>query len=335
MKGKKYSTDVVIIGAGPIGLFGVFVCGTLQMKCHVIDILDYGGGQCAALYPEKFIYDIPGHKRIKAIEFIENLKEQNSQFNPVYHFGQKVETIKKVNGSWKVKTSIGSEIKAKAIIIAAGNGSFCPIRPNINDISSYEDKCIFYSIKDKEIFKGKKIVIVGGGNSAVDWALDLVNVAKKVTLVHRRNKFKALPENVEKLKTLDVNGQIDLMIPYQLDGVNGQNGNLVSVVFKDLEGEKIDVDADILLPFYGLSMNLGPIKEWGIKLIEDKILIEPNSGKTNIKGVFAAGDVATYENKIKLILTGFSEVTYASYSIRKELYSESTFNFKYSSSKKF
>lgn len=327
-----FDTEVAIIGAGPVGLFTIFECGMLKMKCHVIDALDAVGGQCIALYPEKPIYDIPAHPNLTGFELIENLKKQAAPFNPVYHLGQRVEVIERCEEKqkWRIKTSAHSTIYAKIIIIAAGVGAFGPNRPPLPHIEKFEDKSVFYFVKRKDDFKDKRIVIAGGGDSAVDWALSLADVAKKIMFVHRRPKFRAAPESVDKLHKLAKEGKIELVVPYQLEALEGDHGQLDTVIVQTLEGEKRRLEADCLLAFFGLSMSLGPIAHWGLNLDHHHIQVDPSTAQTNVKGIFAVGDVATYPRKLKLILTGFAEAAQAAHCAREIVYPGEVWHFEYS-----
>lgn len=329
---RSFKTDVAIIGAGPVGLFAVFECGMMKMGCHVIDALSEVGGQCTALYPEKPIYDIPAHPEILAGDLIKNLEKQCAPFSPTYHLGQNVVALHPTDDErWDILTSNDVKINAKAIIIAAGVGAFGPNRPPLENIEDYENKSVFYFVKSREQFRGKKIVISGGGDSAVDWALSLSELAEKVYVVHRRPKFRAAPESVSKLEALAKKNKIvEMVIPYQLSGLKGENGHLEKVMVKTLKGEEKSLDADALLPFFGLSMNLGPISEWGLSLDNSHIKVSPTTNETSAKGVFAIGDVATYENKQKLILTGFAEAAAAAHKIRGMVYPDEVFHFEYS-----
>lgn len=324
-------TDVVIIGAGPVGLFAIFECGMMGLRCHVLDTLEMIGGQCTALYPEKPIYDIPAFPKVSAADLIENLREQANPFHPVYHLGQQVIGLEKTaEDLWLVRTSTETTILAKAILIAAGVGSFGPNRPPLEGIEDFEGKSIFYYIKNREDFRGTRLVIAGGGDSAVDWAISLSEVAEKVTVVHRRPKFRAAPENESQLKRLADEGVIDLAIPFQLEGLVGEEGHLKAVVVKSLEGIVKEIPADILLPFYGLSMNLGPIADWGLQLDINHIKIDPKDCSTSIPGIFAIGDIATYPHKLKLILTGFAEAAQAAHAIRTYIHPGEVYHFEYS-----
>lgn len=328
-------TDVVIIGAGPVGLFTIFECGMMKLKCHIIDALEQVGGQCSALYPEKPIYDIPAHPNILAGDLIKNLEAQAAPFDPTYHLGDKVEILSRLEGNsdgyrWHVKTQKGQLINAKIIVIAAGVGAFGPNKPPLENIEAFEEQSIHYFVRWKDTYKDKSIVIAGGGDSAVDWAVSLSEIAKKVYVVHRRDKFRAAPDTVEKLKALHNQGQLELVTPYQLSGLQGVDGQLDSVLVKDLDGHERALKADYLLPFFGLSMNLGPIADWGLNLDKSHITVDPTTSETNEEGIFAVGDVATYDNKLKLILTGFAEAASAAHRARALVYPDEVFHFEYS-----
>jgi thioredoxin reductase (NADPH) len=259
-------TDVAIIGAGPVGLFGIFECGMMGLKVDVIDALDVVGGQCAALYPEKPIYDIPAYPKILGGDLIENLKEQAAPFDPEYHLGQSVERLTKQDGLWCLETSKGKVIEAQAVIIAAGVGAFGPKRPPLDGIEGYEGTSVFYYVKKRSDFAGKRLVIAGGGDSALDWVLSLSEIAQSISVVHRRDKFRAAPESVTRMRELAEAGKIELVTPYQLEGLEGDGKNLTGVVVQDFDGNNRTLPADMLLPFYGLSTNLGPIGTWGVEI---------------------------------------------------------------------
>lgn len=331
-----HKTDVVIIGAGPVGLFSIFQCGMLSLKCHVTDALDMIGGQCAALYPEKPIYDIPAYPYITGGDLIENLGQQVQPFNPVYHLGQQVTTLapNQPDGkSWLIKTSKGVTIQAQAIIIAAGVGAFGPNRPPLPGIEAFEGKSIHYHVRVREFYRDRNVVIAGGGDSAVDWALSLSEIARRVTVIHRRPKFRAAPESEARLNALAEKNIIDLYIPYQLSSVRGIEGQLTHVTIQSLQGETKNIPADVLLPFFGLSMNLGPILDWGLGFENQHIAIDPATAATSNPGIFAIGDIATYPHKLKLILTGFAEAAQAAHAIRQFLYPEEIMHFEYSTTK--
>jgi thioredoxin reductase (NADPH) len=329
-----HRTDIIIIGAGPVGLFAIFEAGMLKMKCHVVDALDFVGGQCSALYPEKPIYDIPAYPEILAQDLIKNLEQQAKPFDPVYHLGQRVDKLEELaDKTFIVTTSKGTKIQAKAIIIAAGCGAFGPNRPPIANIAEFENKSVFYLVKSRADFAGKNVVIGGGGDSAVDWAISLQEVANKVTVIHRRPKFRCAPESADKLKKLADAGKIDLVIPYQLHDLKGENGNLHQVIVKDFDGNLKEIDADILLPFYGLSIELGPIANWGLNLDKNLIEVDVATMQTSTKGIFAIGDIINYKNKLKLILNGFAEAATACHAIHPIVHTDEVFHFEYSTSK--
>lgn len=334
MTSKIHETDIIIIGAGPIGLFSIFEAGMLKMKCHVVDTLDFIGGQCSALYPEKPIYDIPAHPAILAQDLIKNLEEQAKPFDPVYHLGQRVDKLEQLEDkSFEITTSKNTKIRAKAIIIAAGCGAFGPNRPPIANIEEFEGKSVFYMVRARKDFADKNVVIAGGGDSAVDWAISLQEVAKKVTVIHRRAKFRCAPESAARLKELADSGKIEMAIPYQLDDLEGKNGELKNVVVKDFDGNIKKIEADVLLPFYGLSMELGPISNWGLNLEKNHINVDVSTMETSVKGIFAIGDIITYKNKLKLILNGFAEGATACHNIYPIIYPDVPFHFEYSTSK--
>lgn len=327
-----HNTDIVIIGAGPAGLFAVFEAGMLKMRCHVVDTLDMAGGQCMALYPEKPIYDIPAYPAIDAAALVERLKEQAAPFSPVYHLGERVERINGKSGDFTLTTSKGTQIHCKAIIIAAGCGAFGHNRPPLDGIEEYEGKSLFYMVRRREDFRGRTVVIAGGGDSAVDWAVSLAEVAKKIYVVHRRAKFRCAPESYTKLELL-AKSNVELVIPYQLSGLRGKNGILDTVVVETLDGEKRDLSADTLLPFFGLAMELGPIAEWGLALNENHIVVDSATLATTAPGIHAIGDIVTYKGKLKLILCGFSEAAMACHAIHPIVHPGEALHFEYSTTK--
>jgi thioredoxin reductase (NADPH) len=330
----QHTTDIVIIGAGPVGLFAIFEAGMLKMKCHVVDALDMAGGQCAALYPEKPIYDIPGYPSILAQELVDKLKEQAAPFAPTYHFGQRAQKVEKLEtGDWRLETSTGTQITCKAIIIAAGCGAFGPNRPPLEGLEAYEGSSVFYMVAKREAFRGKRIVIAGGGDSAVDWAISLSELAEKLYVVHRRDKFRCAPESASRLKQLAESGKIEMVVPYQLHGLEGAGGQLSSVIVSTLDGQTKTLQADVLLPFFGLAMELGPIAQWGLNLDMSHIKVNHSTCETSTPGIFAIGDIATYENKLKLILSGFSEAAFACHAARKIVHPGEELHFEYSTSK--
>lgn len=326
-------TDIVVIGAGPVGLFAVFQCGMLNMRCHVVDALDSIGGQCTALYPEKPIYDIPAWPSITGQGLIDQLTAQSMPFKPTYHLGQQVQMIQKQDDQWIVTTSQGKIITAKAVMIAGGAGAFVPNRPPLQWIEAYEGKSVFYAVGKRELFKDKRIVIAGGGDSAVDWAISLAEIAQSVAVVHRRDVFRALDASVAKLHELARLGRIEMVIPYQLSGLQGDGKNLSHVVVKTIQGEERILRADILLPFFGLATSLGPIAEWGLDLHKQQIAVTPSSLETNQNGIYCIGDMAHYAGKLKLILQGFSEAAMAAHHAYRYVFPDRVLNFTHSTDK--
>ena len=329
-----HKTDIVIVGAGPAGLFSIFEAGMLKMKCHVIDTLETIGGQCVALYPEKPIYDIPAHPKVLASELIELLEAQAEPFHPTYHLNQQVQKIdKQDDGSFVVETSKNIKIECKAIIIAAGCGAFGPNRPPLANIEQFEGSSIYYSVRNKKEFTNKKVVIAGGGDSAVDWAISLAEIAQKIYVVHRRDKFRCAPESADKMKKLEAEGKIEMVIPFQLEGLEGNDSKLSQIIVKDFDNNIKKIEADYLLPFFGLAMELGPIANWGLNLHKNHIEVDRATMQTSQKGIYAVGDIATYSHKLKLILTGFAECASACHDIFKIVFPDQIYHFEYSTSK--
>jgi len=308
-------TDILIIGAGPTGLFMVFEAGLLKMRCHIIDALPQPGGQLAELYPKKPIFDIPGYPSVGAGELVDNLMEQIKQFEPGFTLNEVAETIEKLeDGTFIVTTNRGTKHHAKAVAIAAGLGSFEPRKPELPNIADFEEKGVEYFVRNPELFRDKRIVIAGGGDSALDWTIYLADVASEVTLVHRRNEFRGALDSVEKVQELKKIGKINLITPAEV--VEIQGGERLESVVLEKEGEKIKIDTDYLIPLFGLTPKLGPIANWGLEI--EKNAIKVNNAldyQTNIEGIYAVGDINTYPGKLKLILCGFHEATLACQSI--------------------
>lgn len=301
-------TDILIIGAGPTGLFTVFEAGLLKLKCHLIDALPQAGGQCSEIYPKKPIYDIPGFPEIIAGDLTKNLLEQCKQFEPGFTFGERAETIEKLeDGSFIVVTNKGTVHHAPIIAIAGGLGSFEPRKPLIENIAYYEDKGVDYFIKEPEVYRNKKVIISGGGDSALDWAIFLSDVASEITLIHRRNEFRGALDSVEKLQELKLLGKINLITPAEVVALHG-NQKLESVTIKEADGN-VFLKTDHFIPLFGLSPKLGPIASWGLEIEKNAIKVDTFDYQTNIPGIFAIGDVNTYPGKLKLILCGFHEAT--------------------------
>lgn len=334
MPQEQVQTDIAIVGAGPVGLFAVFECGMLGLSCHVVDTLEAVGGQCTALYPEKPIYDIPGYPVIDAGALIERLREQAAPFSPTYHLGQTVTGLTRTDDDrWLLSTSKGAKIDAAAVMIAAGTGAFGFNRPPLEGIERYEGTSVFYLVGRREDFRGKRLVIAGGGDSAVDWALGLAGIAAHITVVHRRPKFRAAPETVARLERLAADGEIDLAVPYQLAGLEGDGKQLEAVLLRSLDGDDRRVEADVLLPFYGLAATLGPIAEWGLEIERNQVPVAPATCETNLPGVFAIGDLADYPGKLKLILTGFAEAAAAAHAAYGRACPDQALHFEYSTTK--
>ena len=302
-------TDILIIGAGPTGLFTVFEAGLLKLKCHIIDALPQPGGQCSEIYPKKPIYDIPGFPEILAGDLIKNLLEQGKQFEPGFTLGERSETIEKLeDGTFIVTTNKGTQHHAPVVAIAGGLGSFEPRKPLIENIAYYEEKGVEYFIKDPEVYRNKKVVISGGGDSALDWSVFLADIASEVTLIHRRNEFRGALDSVEKVSKLKALGKINLITPAEVTALYG-NKKLEGITITKAD-EKILLDTDYFIPLFGLSPKLGPIANWGLEIEKNAIKVDHTLNyQTNIPGIFAIGDVNTYPEKLKLILCGFHEAT--------------------------
>jgi thioredoxin reductase (NADPH) len=330
---KQMDTDVAIVGAGPTGLFAVFQCGMLGLKCHMIDSLDQIGGQCTALYPEKPIYDIPAEPSITAATLIEQLEAQAAPFAPTTHLGHQVVEISGIEGNFTLKTDKNLILTAKAIIIAGGAGSFGPNRPPVENITKYEGTSVFYAVRNRAQFAGKKIVIAGGGDSAVDWANSLAEIAAHITLIHRRDKFRAAQSSLDTLAKNKASGKVEIITPAQLHTLHGNNNLLHKITIADLDNKTQDIDANILLPFFGLATDLGPIEAWGLNLDHHQIKTDQSTSSTSTQGIYAIGDIATYPHKLKLILTGFAEAAQAAHHILHRLNPEKVQHFEYSTTK--
>ena len=333
METVTHETDVAIIGAGPVGLFAVFECGMLEMRCHVLDALDAPGGQCAALYPEKPIYDIPGYPRIDAALLVQRLVEQAAPFAPMYHLGHAVTGLDETPAGFIVTTAGGVRVAARAVVIAAGGGAFGPNRPPLDGIERFEGRSVFYLVRRRDDFRGKRIVIAGGGDSAVDWALSLAELAERVMVVHRRAKFRAAPQSLSRLEQLSATGRVELVTPYQLARLEGEAGQLSAVIVADLAGGERRLEADCLLPFFGLATDLGLLAEWGLTFEDHRLAVDPASCRTSRPGVFAIGDIAVYPGKLKLILSGFAEAAAAAHAIHPLVHPGAALHFEYSTTK--
>ena len=306
MSDEIISTDAVIVGAGPCGLFAVFELGLLDIRCQVIDILDRPGGQCAELYPEKPIYDIPALPIVTGAELTHRLLEQAKPFHAGYHYNQMVTELKRLEGGgFELRTDGGLVFQSKIVVIAAGGGSFQPKKPPIPGIEAYESASVFYSVKKMEALRGKDVLIVGGGDSALDWTLNLQPIARSLTLLHRRDEFRAAPDSVNKMRELVAAGKMALKLG-QVTGLKGEGGVLSAATVKGTEGV-FDIVTNAMLPFFGLTMKLGPVANWGLRFTENLIPVDTEKFETSEPGIFAIGDINTYPGKLKLILSGFHE----------------------------
>jgi thioredoxin reductase (NADPH) len=304
----------------------------LKMSCHVIDALPATGGQCTALYPEKPIFDIPAAPNINAVDLIERLEKQIEPFKPVIHLNQQVTELEKIGEHWHLSTSTGLQIQANAIIIAAGAGAFGPNKPPLDNIEQFEGSSVHYMVQKREDFRGQRIVIAGGGDSAVDWALSLADVAAAIYVIHRRDRFRAAPETVAQMNALAEAGKIELVIPYQLASLEGEGDTLNTVVVKTLDGDERRIEADHLLSFFGLATKLGPINNWGLDILNGVIKVEPTTCATNIEGIYASGVSADYPHKLTLLLSGFGEAAQAAHAAYRVVNPGQALNFEHSTS---
>ena len=325
-------TDVIVIGAGPVGLFSIFELGLLNISCHVIDNLDKPGGQCSELYPEKPIYDIPSRVSITGQQLTDDLLAQVKPFKPVYHLNQQVETIAKIDeNEWLVETSYNKKIQAKCIVVAAGAGSFVPRKLPIENIDNLEGKNIMYAVRNKSLLENKKILIVGGGDSALDWTNELSKIAD-VTLMHRRKEFRAAPDSVSKMLELEKDKKINFLLG-QIDNIEDLKNGKINVIVKNKDQNR-NFEVDVLLPFFGLKMELGPIANWGLNLDQNLIKVDTEKFETSVPSIFAIGDINTYPGKLKLILSGFHEAALMAQQCFKYCYPDKKNVFRYTTSSK-
>lgn len=333
--GGTHETDVIIIGAGPCGLFAVFELGLLGIKAHVVDILDRPGGQCAELYPEKPILDIPAIKTITGEELTKKLLEQIEPFGAQFHLNEMAVSLEKTTaGKWRLQTDLDTTIEAPVICIAAGGGSFQPKKPPIQGIDAFEDRSVFYAVRQKDIFKDKTLVIAGGGDSAVDWALALEPLVKKLSIIHRRPDFRAAPDSVEKMMALVDAGKIDLHVA-DINHLNGSDGQIESVsVASKVDGDVYDIPCNAMLAFYGLTMKLGPIADFGINLESNRVAVDTEKFETSVPGIFCIGDMAHYPGKLKLILSGFHEGALMSHGAFHYVFPDKKLKFQHTTSAK-
>lgn len=329
---ETIKTDVLIIGAGPCGLFAVFELGLLDMKVHLVDILDKIGGQCAELYPEKPIYDIPAIPMVTGQGLTEALMEQIKPFGPTFHLNEMVETIEKIGDPlFKVTTDAGKVFETKVVVISAGGGSFQPKRPPVPGIEAYEGTSVFYAVRKMEQFRDKELLIVGGGDSALDWTLNLQPIARRVTLLHRRDDFRAAPHSVDQMRQLVASGKMDLKLG-QVTSLEGANGQLTGAVVKGNDNAISTVSCNTMLPFFGLTMKLGPVANWGVKIENNLVPVDTEAFETDIPGIFAIGDINTYPGKLKLILSGFHEGALMSQKAHRYVYPDKRLVFQYTTS---
>ena len=329
---EAIKTDLLIIGAGPCGLFAVFELGLPDMKVHLVDILDKIGGQCAELYPEKPIYDIPGIPLVTGQGLTDALMEQIKPFSPTFHLNEMIEHIEKIGDpGFRVTTDAGKVFECKVVVVSAGGGSFQPKRPPVPGIDAYENTSVFYAVRKMEHFRDKEILIVGGGDSALDWTLNLHPLAKRITLLHRRDDFRAAPHSVEQMRKLVADGRLDLKIG-QVTELEGEGGKLSAAHVKGSDNAMTKVSCDTMLPFFGLTMKLGPVANWGLQLENNLIPVETASFETNVPGIFAIGDINTYPGKLKLIPSGFHEGALMAQKAHRYVYPDKRLVFQYTTS---
>jgi len=336
---SRYQRDACVVGAGPVGVFAVFERGMLGLKSVVVDALDVVGGQCAALYPEKPIYDIPGRPAVTGQALIDDLAEQAAPFKPDYLMGRRATGLTRVGDRFELTADDGVVVDCAAVIVAAGAGAFGPNRPPLDGLERFEGdpdpaRGVKYLVGKRAAFAGRNVVIAGGGDSAVDWAISLSEVAASVRVVHRRDKFRAVPDSESRLRALAADGTIEIVAPFQLKGLQADGDRLTGVEVSTIKGDETRLlEADVLLPFYGLSTDLGPIAEWGPAIEQGRVLVDPTTCETNEAGIFAIGDVAAYPHKLKLILTGFSEAAFAAHAIFPRARPGEALRFEHSTSK--
>jgi thioredoxin reductase (NADPH) len=330
---ETIKTDVLIVGAGPCGLFAVFQLGLLDMKAHLVDILDKIGGQCAELYPEKPIYDIPGVPYVTAQGHVDALMQQIKPFGPTFHLQEMVETVEKIGDPlFRVTTDRGRVFEVKVVVIAAGGGSFQPKRPPIPGIEAYEGASVHYSVRQMEALRGKRLLIVGGGDSALDWTLNLAPLASHLTLLHRRSDFRAAPDSVNKMMALVGEGKIDFVLG-QVSALEGEGGQVAKAIVKRNDGSNFEIACDAILPFFGLTMKLGPVANWGIEMKDGELIpVDTAAFETNVPGIFAIGDINWYPGKLKLILSGFHEAALMAQKAHRYVYPDKRLVFQYTTS---
>jgi thioredoxin reductase (NADPH) len=323
------TTDICIIGAGPVGLFAVFEAGLLKMRCHLVDVLPQVGGQLSEIYPQKPIYDIPGFPTINAQALVDGLMAQIAPFKPTFSLGERVNELQQQDdGSFITQTSDGTKIHSKVVVIAGGLGCFEPRKPAIDRLEDFEGKGVAYMIKNPEAYRGRKVVLAGGGDSALDWAIFLADIAEEVTLIHRGDTFRCAPDSAEKVFELANEGRINLILQAHIKGING-TGHLQEVEIVDINNEVSVIEADHLIPLFGLTPKLGPIADWGLNVDKSAIIVDTFDYSTDVKGVYAIGDINIYPGKLKLILCGFHEAALMAQSACKQVYPDQKLSFKY------
>ncbi|MEM6845020.1 MAG: NAD(P)/FAD-dependent oxidoreductase [Bacteroidota bacterium] len=326
---KRVETDICIIGAGPVGLFAVFEAGLLKMRCHLVDFLPQTGGQLSEIYPKKPIYDIPGYPDVLAQDLVDKLEQQIAPFKPTATLGERVEELEKLDeGSFRIRTNEGTEVFSKVVVIAGGLGCFEPRKPAIENLEEYEGKGITYIVKNPEVFRDRRLVLAGGGDSALDWTIYLADLAKELTLVHRGSSFRGAPDSAEKVVSLAEAGKINLQLNANVTAIGG-NGQLDSCIITDKEKNTMTVETDYFIPLFGLSPKLGPIADWNLNLDRNAIVVDTEDYSTNVPGIYAIGDINTYPGKLKLILSGFHEAALMSQSAYRVVSGGKKPSFKY------
>lgn len=326
---EPITTDICIIGAGPVGLFAVFEAGLLKMRCHLIDVLPQVGGQLSEIYPQKPIYDIPGFPTVNAQQLVDGLTEQIAPFKPTFSLGERVEQLHQLDDdSFIIQTNDGTEVNCRAVVIAGGLGCFEPRKPAIDNLEEFEGKGVAYMIKNPEVYRDRKVVLSGGGDSALDWTIFLADIASEVTLIHRGDTFRGAPDSAEKVFDLANQGKINLILQSHITEIRG-NGHLQEVVMVNRDSEQSVIATDHLIPLYGLTPKLGPIADWGLNINHSAIEVNTVDYSTNVKGIYAIGDINTYPGKLKLILCGFHEAALMAQSAFKHVYPEQKLSFKY------
>ena len=326
---EHITTDICIIGAGPVGLFAVFEAGLLKMRCHLIDVLPQVGGQLSEIYPQKPIYDIPGFPVINAQDLVNGLMYQIAPFNPTFSLGERVDKLERLDdGSFIVQTNENTEVRCKVVVIAGGLGCFEPRKPAIEGLEQFEGKGVSYMVRNPELYRDKKIVLSGGGDSALDWTIFLSEIASEVTLVHRGDTFRGAPDSAEKVFELAKTGKINLVLQSHITAIHG-NGHLKEITLQGKNNEIKNIETDYLIPLFGLTPKLGPIVEWGLNIDKSAIEVNTSDYSTNISGIYAIGDINTYPGKLKLILCGFHEAALMAQSAFKHVYPDQKLSFKY------